>query len=472
MLQLNKFTTDKLVDLLRDTCSKESFYWTQRRFTLPPAAGSGAQDDDFVRSNERDEMIAYMLEICEREDMAFSVDTFSLTVSLVDRFLSNYKVKSKYLECLAIACLYIACKVKEEDENVSVTSEFLLDCDCKCSISELLRMEQMILTKFEWSVNDTTAVDFLNIYYGLLVNQYNTYSEMNNASSSNNNKVSFDSNNANIWTARNNAATAAFNDDVTAKPVMSQAATNAYSCLSTPPCDLDFLHELEYKLKQCLCVNKLTANFKPHQLAYTLLSIQMEKSVASISSRSMRDNLEKMMETIRQMCKLSSDTLERCKERVKYHLLSIENTKCLFDRYFKESSVSYRMLRDYKPSSLFIPQLSAIANQLDAIQEEDEEEFVSEQEDDDDDTDSCCGGKGVASNIYYGKGSLLEQQQDQDMANSYYEMQMHQDCMSHVVPEDQSISYADILMGRRDQKRKLSENSMSESELDYDSLMM
>jgi hypothetical protein len=457
MLQLNKFSTEKLMELLKDTCSKESFYWTQRRFVAPTA---NQDDSDFVRSNERDEMISYILEICEREDMSFGVDTFSLTVSLVDRFLSNYKVKSKYLECLAIACLYVACKVKEEDENISVTSEFIMDCDCRCSVSELLRMEQMILTKFEWSVNDTTAVDFMNIYYALLVNQYHSYSEMNNSTSDKNRSASA---NANIWTARNKSLS---NEDVTAKPTTTAAAlNNAYSSLSPPPCDLDFMHELEYKLKQCLCVNKLTTNFKPHQLAYSLLSIQMEKTLPSIPSRSMRGVLDKMMDTVRQMCKLSTDTLERCKERIRYHLLSIENTKSLFDRYFKESSVSYKMLlRDYKPSSLFIPQLSAIANQLDAIKEEDEEEFAADE--------SCC--KGVASNVFYGK-TLAEIQDEADTAGAYYHMQ-HQDCMSaHVVPEDDNaapFSYADILMGRRDQKRKLSENSMSEGELDYDSVMM
>jgi hypothetical protein len=323
MLQLNQFTTDKLMDLLKDTCSKESFYWTQRRTPVPSPASH--HDDELVKSNERDEMIAYLLEICDREDMSLSIETFSLATSLVDRFLCNFKVKSKYLECLAIACLYIACKVKEEDENVSVTSEFLLDCDCKCSISELLRMEQMVLTKFEWSVNDPTAVDFLYIYYALLVNQYNSYAEVSSAFVSRQQKQQQQQEQtASIWTNRSAVVTSLINnEDVKAKPPMLPigVSANAYSCLSPPPCDLDFLHELEDKLKQCLCVNKLTTIFKPHQLAYSLLSIQMEKSIESIPSRSMRFMLEKTMDTIRQMCKVTGDVLERCKERIRYHLL-------------------------------------------------------------------------------------------------------------------------------------------------------
>lgn len=170
--RLNKYTTDRLFELLKETFSKESFYWTQRRCLMNNANASA--EDDFVKPSERDEMITYILDICDREDMSLSLDTFALAVSLVDRFLSNFKVKSKYLECLSVACLYIACKIKEEDDMISVTSEFLMDCDCKCSIGELLRMEQMILIKFEWSVNDTTAVDFLYIFYGLLVNEFSS----------------------------------------------------------------------------------------------------------------------------------------------------------------------------------------------------------------------------------------------------------------------------------------------------------
>jgi hypothetical protein len=164
MMKLEAFSMEKLTELLKEACSKETIYWTDhKRFP---------ETEDLVTSIERDEMVAYLLEVCDRDDMSFSIETFALFTSLLDRFLANYKVKSKYLECLAVACLYIACKVKEEDENLSVTAEFLMDCDAKCSIGELLRMELMVLTKFEWNVNDTTHADFLHIYYAMIVAKY------------------------------------------------------------------------------------------------------------------------------------------------------------------------------------------------------------------------------------------------------------------------------------------------------------
>lgn len=65
------------------------------------------------------------------------------------------------MECLAVGCLYIAAKCKEEDDTISITPEFVIDCNAKCSSNELLRMERLILEKFDWFVDFVTAVDFL-----------------------------------------------------------------------------------------------------------------------------------------------------------------------------------------------------------------------------------------------------------------------------------------------------------------------
>ena len=112
-MKLRCFNSEKLYQTLKDFCHKESQYWRVLDTSYPNA------NDDFVKTNERDEMVIYLLELCEREDVAFSLDTYALSVSLLDRFLANFKVKSKYLECLALGCLYVASKVKEENEKNS-----------------------------------------------------------------------------------------------------------------------------------------------------------------------------------------------------------------------------------------------------------------------------------------------------------------------------------------------------------------
>lgn len=240
MMKLRSFSDEKLFDILKDGCLKESIYWAELKFY--------PESEDLVTPAERDEMIAYLLEVCERPDMSLSIETFSLTVSLVDRFLASYRVKSKYLECLAVSCLYIASKVKEEDDKISITSEFLVDCNSKCSVSELLRMELMVLTKFEWSVNHITAADFLCIFHAILVNKYNEFSQLNKKKVANNK-----------WKVH-----------ITEK-VAGKVDT------AFPPSKLDFLHSLDYKLKQLLCSHELTGYFKSRVIALALLSIQVEK---------------------------------------------------------------------------------------------------------------------------------------------------------------------------------------------------
>lgn len=247
MMKLRCYSDEKLQELLKDACLKETISWNEEKIA--------SESDEHVTPAERDEMVAYLLEVCERTDMAFSLETFSLTVTLVDRFLSSYKVKSKYLECLAVSCLYIAAKVREEDDKISVTSEFLYDCNSKCSVSELLRMELMILTKFSWNVDDKTSADFLHIFHAILVNSYKEFI----ASHCTNQSSTF----ANKWKLPS------VNTPVTQK----LPAESAF-----PPVDLDIMHLLEYKLKQVMCNHELATVFRPKVIALALLKLQLQKS--------------------------------------------------------------------------------------------------------------------------------------------------------------------------------------------------
>jgi hypothetical protein len=348
MIKLLTFSIEKLLSLLRDACHKEASNWTERK--LYP------ETDDLVTSIERDEIVAYLLEVCQREDMSFSIDTFSLFVILLDRFLSSYKVKSKYLECLAVACLYIASKVKEEDENISITSEFLMDCDAKCSIAELLRMEQMILTKFEWNVNQTTHVDFLNIFYAILVNKYKEIEgKLNNELTTK--KV-------NIWKYKHAKS---FKLDTSSSIDLSKVNKSLPNS-SYPPVDLDFLDTLHSNLKQLLCIDELTSSFRPHMLVYCLISNHIEKTIIENQHINMiyKEALIQTLNSAKIYSKLiDEDMLDICKEKIKYHLSSIETSNSLFDQYLSEYHSG--IVNSFRSS------LSVVNTDLPAIKEEDEE---------------------------------------------------------------------------------------------------
>lgn len=447
MLKLRSFTIEKLFELLKDSCLKESLFWTERK-------SYANADNDFVKPSERDEMVAFLSEVCEREDMDLSVETFSLCVTLLDRFLSTFKVKSKYLECLAVSCLYIACKVKEEDDKISVTSEFLIDCDCKCSIAELLRMEQMVLTKFEWSINDTTAADFLQIYFALLVNEYKKVESTLETLMSN----------KSAW-----------------KPMAKSAVSKTKSdMILYPPGQMDFLEALEAKLKQCLCVNDLTNMYKPHVLAYSLISLEMDKVFESIGSDLIKNSLGDMLETIKQYCKLSFELVDKCKEQLKSHLASVENTKTLFDNYFDE--YYHWKIRNLKQSSIFVSPLSAVNTQLDAIKEEEEIEEQEEEEDFEDEQEYDNENVDIAEESCDISDYVTKKEDTQVMGNSspsymFSNTNFFANINNSTDNQYQSlffeksklmnISYADMLTGRQDCKRKLSENSVDE-EIDCD----
>lgn len=395
-MKLRCYSDEKLQELLKDACLKESISWNEEKIA--------SESEEHVTPAERDEMMAYLLEVCERTDMAFSIETFSLTITLVDRFLARYKVRSKYLECLAVSCLYIAAKVREEDDKISVTSEFLYDCNSKCSVSELLRMELMILTKFAWNVDDKTSADFLYIFHAILVNHYKKLNQSTFAT-------------VNKW------------------KVPAQVKANKLPAESAfPPVDLDILHLLEYKLKQVLCNHELATVFRPKVIALALLKLQLQKSDAT----SARVLIDEVLRGIQEQARITDEVLEECIVLTRSYLETIDADKTMMESYMNE--YYSEMARNHRANSRLSVTLSAITKHLAAIKEEDETETDQEI-------------------------PMAQQQQRilTQISNNY------------ATPMDQSssmasnFSYAEKLLGlHRDQKRKLSENSITDEDYEFD----
>ena len=436
-MKLNCFSAERLYELLKDASIKESIYWVERK-RYPDT-------DDLVKSNERDEIVSYLLEVCCREDMDFDTDTFALFATLLDRFLASFKVKSKYLECLAIACLYIACKVKEEDDKISITSDFLVDCEAKCSVSELLRMETMVLTKFEWSINDITAADFLYLYHAILVNKYRQIESSSSLFANGN------CNATNKW-----------------KKLCIQKPAKVDEKTAYPPEDLDFLNVLETKLKQCLCINELTSVYKPHVIAFSLISLKLDKTFsrhAELHENKIKNAMLETMDSLKQFSKLSDELLDKCKEQIKCHLSSIESTKLLFDSYIDH--YYFNMVKSYRPPSIFTSPLSAINTQLSVIKEE--EEVNDEKEELVESDEESADEKINYDDVVVPKDSYASKKNSESSDNQLHELDNLKASKQNILNFwSNSISYADILLGRYDQKRKLSENSISDGDSDID----
>ncbi|EHB08555.1 Cyclin-G1 [Heterocephalus glaber] len=55
----------------------------------------------------------------------FDTETFSLAVSLLDRFFSKMKVQPKHLGCVGLSCFYLAVKSIEKERNVPLATDLI-----------------------------------------------------------------------------------------------------------------------------------------------------------------------------------------------------------------------------------------------------------------------------------------------------------------------------------------------------------
>ncbi|KAH9383475.1 hypothetical protein HPB48_024984 [Haemaphysalis longicornis] len=123
--------------------------------------------------------------------LKFNPETLFLSVTLMDEFLLLVRAQPKYLKCIAVSCFYLASKIIEEDEAsadsfvpflpllvhcclvlmppfppslqmVPHIKDLIKNCDCIFSVSEITRMEAVILKKLKWDLCRATSLDFLH----------------------------------------------------------------------------------------------------------------------------------------------------------------------------------------------------------------------------------------------------------------------------------------------------------------------
>ncbi|KAJ7411875.1 Cyclin-G2 [Pitangus sulphuratus] len=99
----------------------------------------------------------------------FTTETFVLAVNILDRFLALMKVKPKHLSCIGVCCIQLAARVVEEECNVPAAHEIIRISQCKCTVSDLKRMEKIISEKLHFEFKATTALTFLHLYHTIVL---------------------------------------------------------------------------------------------------------------------------------------------------------------------------------------------------------------------------------------------------------------------------------------------------------------
>ncbi|CAL8263801.1 unnamed protein product [Lota lota] len=103
----------------------------------------------------------------------FCSETFSLAVSLLDRFLSVMKIQPKHLSCVGLCCFYIAVKSSEEERNVPLPNDLIRITQNRFTVSDMMRMERIVMEKLYWKVKAPTALHFLRLFHGHIQAQLN-----------------------------------------------------------------------------------------------------------------------------------------------------------------------------------------------------------------------------------------------------------------------------------------------------------
>ncbi|XP_061786320.1 cyclin-G1 [Nerophis lumbriciformis] len=107
----------------------------------------------------------------------FSSETFSLAISLLDRFLSVMKIQPKHLSCVGLCCFYIAAQSSEDKKSVPLAADLIRISQNRFTVSDMMRMEKIIMEKVNWKVKAPTSLRFLRLFHSYVQEQLGTESD-------------------------------------------------------------------------------------------------------------------------------------------------------------------------------------------------------------------------------------------------------------------------------------------------------
>ena len=131
---------------------------SEANFQSNPLYMTDVQTD--INDKMRAVLVDWLREVCDQ--FGFVVDTFFLTVSLVDRYLSRRTVCRSDLQLVGVAACLIAAKY--EEMAPPSTDEFLYISANTYTSDELLKMERSILRVVDYQCTVPTAVSCLPLW--------------------------------------------------------------------------------------------------------------------------------------------------------------------------------------------------------------------------------------------------------------------------------------------------------------------
>lgn len=113
-----------------------------------------------ITLNMRSVLVDWLVEVAE--EYKLNTETFYLTVSYVDRFLSRMAVTREKLQLVGTASMFIASKY--EEIYPPELKDFVYITDDTYNKKQILHMEHLILKALNFDISVPTAYSFLQIY--------------------------------------------------------------------------------------------------------------------------------------------------------------------------------------------------------------------------------------------------------------------------------------------------------------------
>ncbi|XP_067374148.1 cyclin-G1 isoform X2 [Channa argus] len=90
---------------------------------------------------------------------------------------NGLKIQPKHLSCVGLCCFYIAVKSSEEEKNVPLANDLIRISQNRFTVSDMIRMEKIIMEKLYWKVKAPTALRFLRLFHSHIQEQLNDESK-------------------------------------------------------------------------------------------------------------------------------------------------------------------------------------------------------------------------------------------------------------------------------------------------------
>lgn len=150
--------TRRLVAQLKAICSRRREVWKKSFKNFSPSQETES-DSIFACHSDRKESTKWIHQQCITLQLA--PDTMALSFAIFDRILFTLKVKKGHLPVLAAAALSLATKLLEDEQCKNLGKYLVRSSNTQFSVRDLNRMEMMIISKFEWKIEESTCMDFL-----------------------------------------------------------------------------------------------------------------------------------------------------------------------------------------------------------------------------------------------------------------------------------------------------------------------